>query len=62
MLKTNDFVRSVLGINPNNSMRYQNGLDEIDLEAMRQGSSARKLNRIRPARLERINKESYVIN
>lgn len=55
MLKTNNFV-SVLGTNPNNSMKHQNGLDAIDLEAIRQENAVKGLREMRPTRLARINR------
>jgi len=53
-----NFVKNVLGVGgrsnsqvgmvPSNSKRFKKGLDEIDLEAMRQGNAERGLSSYRP--------------
>ena len=58
--KTEQYVRNILGIRtkssnqvgmvPDSSMRNKNGLDEIDLQAARQGSAEATLWGIRPKR------------
>jgi len=58
--KTEQYVRNILGIRtksrnqvgmvPDGSMRDKNGLDEIDLQAARQGSAEVALWGIRPKR------------
>ena len=41
---------SQVGEIPNNHLAYQNGLDEIDLWAMKEGNAQRTINNITPDR------------
>ena len=46
--KIENFIREIFGKAPKNTMKHQNGLDEIDLAAAQEGNSEYKLNFLRP--------------
>ncbi len=46
--KVENFIREIFGTAPKNTMKHQNGLDEIDLAAQREGYMERRINIFRP--------------
>ncbi len=43
-----NFIREIFGTAPKNTMKNQNGLDEIDLAAEREGIATFRINFFRP--------------